>query len=1042
MAPTCNDEEAIFLAALELPPRERDAYLNSACAGDGALLARLSELLAAHEVPRGLLDLSRPPLDTLPPAAAMGEGPGTRIGPYKLLQMIGEGGMGVVYMAAQLEPVERNVALKIIKPGMDTRQVIARFEAERQALALMDHPNIARVLDGGTVNGSRHTPCAVAGDRAVIENDGTRSVPATLSRPYFVMELVKGVPITQYCDQQHLSVRQRLELFVPVCQAIHHAHQKGIIHRDVKPNNVLVAEYDQQPVPKVIDFGVAKALGPRLTEKTLFTEFGQVVGTIEFMSPEQAKLNQLDIDTRSDIYSLGVLLYELLTGTTPFDHDRLKSAAFDEVLRIIREEEPPAPSTRLGSSNTLPAVAANRSIEPRRLPLAVRGELDWIVMKALEKDRNRRYDTASVLAGDLLRYLHDEPVLACPPSVLYRASKFARRHSRTLVTAVLLGVVSLAALAAVTLSIGWALRDRAAVVENAARQKQQREQQIAAERQQRQSQLQADLAKSLADVERLFEQDRVSDALASILQTEALATSEAPPELRRRAGQWRRDLEMVLQLEDLRFQRLDVMDHASDRQAIEEMWRDAFTRYGIDVIALPPQSAAELIRASRIREQLATALDEWEMQRMVNSSDKSRPLLELARLADTDPWREKLRKAAAEQDVAALDGLVRDSTLPQQPPATVVLVALALGNHGQRPQAIELLSSAQRRHPEDLWLNYYLSVLLLTENPLQAAKAEAHCRAAIAVRPNSATLRMTLTRALLRQNRLAEAELECREGIRLSPNEGDYHVQLAQVLVSQSRLPEAEAAYQEALRVQPKFPLAYLQLAALYLRSGRERFPEAVTALDKAIRLHPRDASAHRLLARVQTAQLQFSEAIRTYQRLVRLHLDVAADHFELGRVYEANRQWPQALESYAAAVQGGPKYSPPLLRQAFIYTSCPEIRFRDPALALAAASKAVELDAQDSQAWQFLGIAQRQSGNAKASVDALERSLRLKTAKTADNPLVLLHLALAQAQLGELTQAKTTFERAAVTVRKTKSVAGPLQEVWDEARAQLQAPQ
>jgi len=309
--------------------------------------------------------------------------------------------MGVVYMAEQTEPVERRVALKIIKPGMDTKQVISRFEAERQALAMMDHPNIARVLDAGTTDSGR---------------------------PYFVMELVKGIPVTQYCDQEHLSVRERLELFVPICQAIQHAHQKGIIHRDVKPTNILVARYDGKPMPKVIDFGVAKATSQRLTEKTMFTQYGQIVGTIEYMSPEQAEFNQLDIDTRSDIYSLGVLLYELLTGETPFDKQRLHSAAFDELLRIIREEEPPRPSTKLSSSQSLPNTAVNRKIEPKKLSLLVRGELDWIVMKALEKDRNRRYETATSFAADIQHYLNDEAVVACPPSTAYRFRKFARRN--------------------------------------------------------------------------------------------------------------------------------------------------------------------------------------------------------------------------------------------------------------------------------------------------------------------------------------------------------------------------------------------------------------------------------------------------------------------------------------------------------------------------------------------------------------------------------------------------------------------------------------
>src|SRR3954454_69905 len=396
MSAPLRTEKTVFLEAAELAsPTDRAAYLDRSCGDDRQLRAAVEALLLSHQRSPGMLDAT---INHEPPIA---ERPGTIIGPYKLLQQIGEGGMGVVFMAEQTVPIQRTVALKIVKPGMDTRQVIARFEAERQAVAMMDHPNIAKVLDAGTTESGR---------------------------PYFVMELVKGIPITKYCDEKHLPIRARLELFMQVCQAVQHAHQKGIIHRDIKPNNVLVAEYDHQTVPKVIDFGVAKATAQKLTERTMFTEFGQVLGTMEYMSPEQAKLNQLDIDTRTDVYSLGVLLYELLAGSTPFEGKRLKEAAFDEMLRIIREEEPPKPSTRLTASDMLASIAANRQIEPARLSKDVRGELDWIVMKALEKDRNRRYETASGLAADIRRYLDDEPVQACPPSPLYRARKFARRN--------------------------------------------------------------------------------------------------------------------------------------------------------------------------------------------------------------------------------------------------------------------------------------------------------------------------------------------------------------------------------------------------------------------------------------------------------------------------------------------------------------------------------------------------------------------------------------------------------------------------------------
>jgi WD40 repeat protein/serine/threonine protein kinase len=425
--------ESIFFAVLEKPsPEERSAYLDAACGGDAELRRQVERLLRAQPRVGAFLEppAPLPPLTTEERTTL--EGPGTVIGPYKLMEQIGEGGMGLVFVAEQQQPVKRRVALKVIKPGMDSRQVVARFEAERQALALMDHPNIAHVLDAGATPGGR---------------------------PYFVMELVKGVPITQFCDDNRLTPRERLGLFLPVCQAVQHAHQKGVIHRDIKPSNVLVTVHDVAPVVKVIDFGIAKAVGQQLTDKTVYTGFAQLVGTPLYMAPEQAGLSGLDVDTRSDIYSLGVLLYELLTGATPFDAERMKQADFDEMRRIIREEEPPRPSTRLSTlGQAATTVSARRRSDPKRLSRLFRGELDWIVMKCLEKDRNRRYETANGLAGDIERYLADEPVLACPPSAGYRFRKFARRHRRALtmasvlLLALLLAVGSLAITAA---ALGW-----------------------------------------------------------------------------------------------------------------------------------------------------------------------------------------------------------------------------------------------------------------------------------------------------------------------------------------------------------------------------------------------------------------------------------------------------------------------------------------------------------------------------------------------------------------------------------------------------------
>jgi serine/threonine protein kinase/WD40 repeat protein len=428
MTGSSHQEREIFMAALERPtPAERAAYLDGACGEDVELRAKVGELLSAHELAGGFLGIEKSV--SLDPQFAkvlgsnfgvlpVSEKPGDRIGRYKILEKVGEGGCGVVYVAEQQQPVRRRVALKVIKLGMDTKAIIARFEAERQAMAMMDHPNIAKVLEAGATE---------------------------TGRPYFVMELVRGLKITDYCDQNQIATRQRLELFIKVCQAIQHAHQKGIIHRDIKPSNILVTLHDGVPVPKVIDFGIAKATKGRLTDLTVYTDLHQFIGTPAYMSPEQAEMSGLDIDTRTDIYSLGVLLYELLTGQTPFDPKALLQSGLDGMRKTIRETEPMPPSTRLNTmmGSHLSQVAQRRGAEPPRLISLVHGDLDWIVMKSLEKDRRRRYETANGLAMDLDRHLHNEPIVARPQSFAYRFQKLARRNRLAVATA---GAVLLALL--------------------------------------------------------------------------------------------------------------------------------------------------------------------------------------------------------------------------------------------------------------------------------------------------------------------------------------------------------------------------------------------------------------------------------------------------------------------------------------------------------------------------------------------------------------------------------------------------------------------
>ena len=490
-------EETLFHEALARPPAERAAFLDAACAGQSELRAAVEALLAAHAASASLLD--RPAADpnltgdyTPPPGGATGvhvptePQPGYVIaGRYTLEQKIGEGGMGEVWVAKQTEPVKRRVALKLIKAGMDSKAVLQRFEAERQALALMDHPHIAKVLDGGLTQ-DRH--------------------------PFFVMELVNGLPLHKFCDEAKLTPKERLELFVPICQAVQHAHQKGIIHRDLKPSNILVTLIDGKPVPKVIDFGVAKATAGKLTDESLSTNFGAVVGTLEYMAPEQAGYSGEDIDTRADIYSLGVILYEMLTGLRPLDSKRLRQAALSEMIRMIKEEEPSKPSTRLSTDESLPSLAALRRTEPRKLMALLRGELDWVVMKCLEKQRDRRYETANGLARDIQRYLADEPVEARPPSFSYRAGKFLRRHRGTVFAAVLIFLTLVGGI------IGTAL----GLVQARAAQRDAVDQQGIAEKNETEAKKQANLAR-----EKLAQAQAIAEFLLQDILGQAGSAAEA-----------------------------------------------------------------------------------------------------------------------------------------------------------------------------------------------------------------------------------------------------------------------------------------------------------------------------------------------------------------------------------------------------------------------------------------------------------------------------------------------------------------------------------
>ena len=876
--------EAIFFAALQKAPAERVKYLDQACGGDADLHRRVDRMLAAqHEAasflespPVAVLD---DPLATIAPSVR--EQPGTEIGPYKLLQQIGEGGMGVVWMAEQHEPVRRKVALKIIKPGMDTREVIARFEAERQALSLMDHPNIAKVLDAGSTS-SGH--------------------------PYFVMELVKGQPITRYCDDNHLTPRQRLELLLPVCQAIQHAHQKGIIHRDIKPSNILIAEYDQKAVPKVIDFGVAKATAAPLTEKTMFTGFGQLVGTIEYMSPEQAKVNQLDIDTRSDIYSLGVLLYELLTGGTPFDRQRLRSAAWDEMLRIIREEEPQKPSTRLSSADTLPSVAASRGSEPARLSRTVRGELDWIVMKALEKDRNRRYETANGFARDIERYLNDEPVQACPPSVGYRFRKFARRNKGSLAAAglVLFFIILLGG------GVGWALRDRAA-----------REDQVAQERTARQAKVTGQLEQILDEVARLEQAEKWSEALMSVRRAEPLlATDEAAPDVQQRVRQALADLDLVQRLEEIRMRSGTAWRDEGLRQVssvrTDAEYAAALRTAGIDIDALPLEQAVDRISSHpAIAAALLPALDDWVAVRSVGKDESAtRRLIDVLQRADTDPWRRRMRDVVARKDWQALRKLTTSEDLDRQPAATLTFLHAAnQAGESVYPEPQFVLRRAQWKYPGDFWINHRLGVnLMWTRNPDQIREGIGYLRAAVAVRPRSPSAMMNLGNGydFLRQHDQAVA---CdRKALELAP--GDWAV-LSNLGLHLSR----KGAYDEAIEVleqsvalgSNRHAETFAELSMIYSSRpevDRRNARRATELAATAVEIEPNFSNNFVALGIARYRQGQWQEARAALDKSLlqtsvvstegAFRWEEAIDWFFLAMCYRELKQDEEARECYA----------------------------------------------------------------------------------------------------------------------------------------------
>jgi serine/threonine protein kinase/tetratricopeptide (TPR) repeat protein len=954
----------LFLAALKLPPERWDAYLDEACGADEPLRRRVRDLLDAHWQARSFLGpaLREPgPLVDLP---AAGEGPGTVLGPYKLLERIGEGGMGSVWMAEQSQPVQRKVALKVVKPGLDSAQVVARFEAERQALALMDHPNIAKVLDGGTTESGR---------------------------PFFVMELVKGVPITRYCDEQQLPIRARLELMVPVCGAVQHAHQKGIIHRDLKPSNVLVASYDGRAVPLVIDFGIAKATGGKLTEHTLFTGFGQVVGTLEYMSPEQAQLNQLDIDTRSDVYALGVLLYELLTGTTPLQGKRTREAGLLEVLELIREAETPRPSARLSTLAELPSIAAKRALEPARLSGLVRGELDWIVMKALDKDRSRRYETASALAHDIERYLHDEPVLACPPSAGYRLRKFVRRNKAVLMPGAVLALAVLLGAG----GLGWVARDQAA----------------------RRRETERGVTAALAQAERLLQEgDRQMDhperwqttvALAgSAVQRaeELLAAGGATAALASRVRQAsaavdaaRTDSSVLVELERIQLERAAVIDGHSQRALAAPRYAAVLQSYGVDLAA--PDEAVARVRSSRLREGLLAALEDW--WGITTDREESKRLAAVVNaVLGQDRFRARWWTAVLRRDRVALAKMAGEAAR-DLPPGTLVNLSRPLMKLKEWTTAEQLLRAAQERYPGHFWLNHSLGVVLLKQ-PARAKDAVRYLAAALALRNDSPGAHGNLGNALRAAGDLEGGLRAYQAALRIAPRDVIAHNNLGNALVDKGDLAGAIVALRKAIDLRPDFPEAHCNLGSALRMKGD--LAGAVAACRKAIALRPDLAVAHYILGLVLRDRGDLKGAIAALRRAIALAPGLTAAHARLGNALGVTGDLAGAVAALRKAIALQPDHA-----QAHFDLGVALQKKGDLPGALVACRTAIALLPDRAEAHYNLGNILTDLGDLAGAVVAYRKAVALKPA------FAKAHYSLGTALLatGDLSGAVAAYQKA-----------------------------
>jgi serine/threonine-protein kinase len=870
--------EEILWEALQRSAGERARYVEEACGGDADLRALVDDLLQAHGEAGSFLET---PILEGAPAHAAEPHEDDAIGPYRLLERLGEGGMGVVWKAQQSSPVRRTVALKLMRLGLASTQFVARFEAERQALALMDHPNVARVLDAGTSGGT----------------------------PWFAMELVEGRPITAYCADRALPLRDRVRLFLDVCRGVQHAHQKGVIHRDLKPSNVLVAVHDGKPVPKVIDFGVAKAAGVRLSESTMVTQAGQVMGTVEYMSPEQACLGEADVDTRSDVYSLGVVLYELLTGTTPVGKDRWRDAGLGEILRIVREEEPPLPSARVAET----ASASGRSASVRRAVAEVRGDLDWIVMRCLEKDPRRRYESASALAADLERHLEDRPVSAGPPSAGYRMRKFVRRHP-TATAASALGLVLLAG------GVAFAFRVQSEGAAEAVRASRLEEGVASALEEARSAGEQA--AKSVDDAAAW--KTASTSALGAVRRAEALvaqagsgfdaALRHGLEETKARAEADERDRRLLERVEELRLRAsgVDVRTNRFAPNVSAAELEATFAEWGVAWGKAPyPEVAARIEnRPARVRDLLRSSFfGAYVLMPVAERRGQGPWVRGLVEAVEKDPWRHDVLTALYVGDTRALERLVGLLDAASQSASFLAMVAGGDEPSGASAWRLALLREAQDAHPSDFWLNAKLGLALHQAVPPQSAKGVPYLTAALAVRPRNPGVWLNLGEAS-RSTDPPDLEGALRaydHALAVEPSYAAAHRGRAQTLDAMHRYEESIAAFRTRLSCAPDDPEAMNHLGVALVRHGDRR--EGVALVRKAVEREPTSAGFQCDWARVLQESGDLAGAEAAYRASIALDPKNSFAHSALGETLEDSGRLPEAVVEYRTALDLSPQH-------------------------------------------------------------------------------------------------------------------------------------